>query len=147
VLRAKEETVLQGMIDRLIGIGRCFRMEMNVERTKVVRIWREPFTVRIIVDHKQLENVEYFDSLGNTITNDARCTRDIKFRTDMAKVAFNRKTFFSSKLKLNLSKKLDELPHLEQSCLWRWNLDTSESRSDVPVKFWNVVLQKDGEDH
>jgi len=38
VLMAKEETVLQGMIDKLIAIGRCYGMEMNVEKTKVMRI-------------------------------------------------------------------------------------------------------------
>jgi hypothetical protein len=32
VLLAKEETVLQGMIDRLIEIGRRYEMEMNVEK-------------------------------------------------------------------------------------------------------------------
>jgi hypothetical protein len=31
VLMDKEETVLQGMIDELIEIGRCYGMEMNVE--------------------------------------------------------------------------------------------------------------------
>ena len=34
VLMAKEETVLQGMIDKLTEIGRCYGMEMNVEKTK-----------------------------------------------------------------------------------------------------------------
>ena len=34
VFMAKEETVLQGRIDRLIEIGRCYGMEMNVEKTK-----------------------------------------------------------------------------------------------------------------
>jgi len=29
---AKEETVLQGIIDKLIEIGRCYGMEMNVEK-------------------------------------------------------------------------------------------------------------------
>jgi hypothetical protein len=38
VLLTKEETVLQGMIDRLIEIGRHYGMEMNVEKTKVMRI-------------------------------------------------------------------------------------------------------------
>jgi len=37
---AKEETVLQSMIDKLIEIGRCYGMEMNVEKTKVMRISR-----------------------------------------------------------------------------------------------------------
>jgi hypothetical protein len=34
VLMDKEETVLQGMIDKLIEIGRCYGMEMNVEKNK-----------------------------------------------------------------------------------------------------------------
>ena len=34
VIMAKEKTVLQGMIDKLIEIGRCYGMEMNVEKTK-----------------------------------------------------------------------------------------------------------------
>jgi len=32
VLLAKEEEVLQDMIDKLIEIGRCYVMEMNVEK-------------------------------------------------------------------------------------------------------------------
>jgi hypothetical protein len=34
VLLAKEEKVLQIMIDKLIEIGRCYGMEMNVEKNK-----------------------------------------------------------------------------------------------------------------
>ena len=34
VLVAKEEKVLQDMIDKLIEIGRCYGMELNVEKTK-----------------------------------------------------------------------------------------------------------------
>jgi hypothetical protein len=40
------------------------------------------------------------------ITNDARCTREIKSRIVMAKAAFNKKTLFTSKLDLNLRNKL-----------------------------------------
>jgi hypothetical protein len=32
VLPAKEETLLQGMFDRLIEIGRCYGMQMNMEK-------------------------------------------------------------------------------------------------------------------
>jgi hypothetical protein len=42
VLLAKEEVVLQGMIDRLTEIGRWYGMEMNVEETKAMRISRQP---------------------------------------------------------------------------------------------------------
>ena len=34
VLLAKEETVLQGMVDKLIETGRYYGMEMNVEKNK-----------------------------------------------------------------------------------------------------------------
>jgi hypothetical protein len=34
VLLAKEEKVLQDMIDKLIEIGRCYEMEMNVKKNK-----------------------------------------------------------------------------------------------------------------
>ena len=40
-----EETVLQGMIDKLIENGSCYGMEMNVEKTKVMRISRQPSLV------------------------------------------------------------------------------------------------------
>jgi hypothetical protein len=60
-----------------------------------------------MIDKKQLENVEYFNYLGSMITNDARCTREIIYRIAMAKEAFNKKkNIFTSKLDLNLRKKL-----------------------------------------
>jgi hypothetical protein len=34
VVLAKEEKVLQDMIDKLIEIGRCYGMEMKVEKNK-----------------------------------------------------------------------------------------------------------------
>jgi len=52
------------MIDKLIEIGRCYGMEMNGEKTKLMRISRQPFPVKIMIDQKQLENVESFKYLG-----------------------------------------------------------------------------------
>jgi len=52
VLMAKEETMLQGMIDKLIEIGSCYGMEMNVEKTKVMRISRQPSPVTIMIHQK-----------------------------------------------------------------------------------------------
>jgi hypothetical protein len=96
------------MIDKLIEIERCYGMEMNVEKTKVMRISRQPFPVKIMVDQKQLENVEFFFKyLGSILTNDGKCTYEIKYRTAMAKAAFNKKkTLFTSTLDLELRKKL-----------------------------------------
>ena len=44
---------------------------------------------------------------GNVVTNDARCTREIKCRIAMLKIAFNKKkTVFTRKLDINLMKNL-----------------------------------------
>jgi len=53
-LLAKEENVLQKMTDKLIEIGGCYGMEMNAEKTKVMRISRQPFTIKIMILQKQL---------------------------------------------------------------------------------------------
>ena len=81
-------------------------MEMNVEKTKLMRISRQPSPVTNMIDQKQLENVECFKYLGSLLTNDGRSTREIKSRIAIAKAAFSKKTLFTSKLDLNLRKKL-----------------------------------------
>jgi hypothetical protein len=106
VLLAKEETILQTMTDKLIEVGRGYGMEINVEKTKTMRISRQPTQLQIKRDKKPLENTEEFNYLGSMITNDARCTREIKAWIAMAKTAFNRKkTLFTSNLNLELRKK------------------------------------------
>jgi hypothetical protein len=71
-----------------------------------MRISRQP-TPQNIIDQKQLENVESFKYLGSIITIYARCISENKTKIAMAKAAFNnKKTLFTSKLDLNLRKKL-----------------------------------------
>jgi hypothetical protein len=38
-----------------------------------------------------------------------------------------------------------EVLHLVYNLVWRWNLDISESRSGIPLEFWNVMVEKDGD--
>jgi len=59
-------------------------------KTKVMRISRQPSPVTIIIDQKQLENVESFKYLGSMLTNDGRYMCEIKSRIAMAKSAFNK---------------------------------------------------------
>jgi len=47
---AKKEKVLQNMIDKLTEIGGFYGMEMNVEKTKVMRILIQPFRVKIMTE-------------------------------------------------------------------------------------------------
>jgi hypothetical protein len=54
-------------------------MEIKKKKTKVMRISRQPFPVKIMIDQKQLDNVESFKYvyLGRILTNDGRCTCEI----------------------------------------------------------------------
>jgi hypothetical protein len=67
-------------------------MEINVEKTKVVRISRQSFPVKLAINQHQLENVKCFKYLGSMLRNDGRCTCEIKSRNAMAKAAFNKNT-------------------------------------------------------
>jgi hypothetical protein len=76
------------------------------KKTKVMSISRQPSPIQIMVD-KPLENMEYFNSLGNRMTNYGRCIREIKSRVAMAKATFKiKKTLFTRKCDLSLSRKL-----------------------------------------
>jgi hypothetical protein len=65
-------------------------LEINVEKTKVLRISKQPSPKQRKMDQKQQQNVEYFVYLDGMITKAASCTRDIKYRTDMAKAAISK---------------------------------------------------------
>ena len=69
-------------------------------------ISRQPYPVKIMIDQK-LENAESFKYLGSMLTNDGRCTCEIKSSIGMAKAAFNKKmAIFTSKLDLKLRMKI-----------------------------------------
>jgi len=59
-----------------------------------------------LTDQKQLENVESFKYLGRMLTNDGRCTCEIKSMIAMTKATFNKKVaLFTSTLDLELRMK------------------------------------------
>ena len=98
-------------------------MEMNVEKTKVMGISRQPSPVTIMIDQKQLENVESFKYLGSMLTKDGRYTCEIKSRIVMVKAAFNKKKkLFTSTLDLNLRKKQVKC-YIWNVVFWCRNLD------------------------
>jgi hypothetical protein len=43
------------MINRLIEIGRCYRIKMNVGKTKGMRISRQPSPIQIMMGQKRTE--------------------------------------------------------------------------------------------
>jgi hypothetical protein len=77
------------------------------KKTKVIKISRQLFPVKLMTYQKQLENVECFKYLGSILTNDGRFTCEIKSSIAMAKSAFNKKRdLLTAKMELELRKKL-----------------------------------------
>ena len=143
---AKEETVLSSMTVRLIKIGRCYGMQMNVETTKVLRISRQPSPIQIMIDQKQLKNVEYSSYLGSVMINNIRCTCEIISRITMEKQYSTIWRLFQQQTELKFREETTQMLHWGHSYVWRWTLVTSGRRSEIPSKIWKVVLEKDGED-
>jgi len=56
-----------------------------------MRISRQPSPVTITIDQNQLENVKCFKYFGSMLTDNGRCTCEIKSRISMAKAAFDKK--------------------------------------------------------
>jgi hypothetical protein len=52
-----------------------------------MRFSQQTFPKQIKLDQKQPKNMQHFNYLGSTITNDARCTRKIKYGIVIAKAA------------------------------------------------------------
>jgi hypothetical protein len=72
-----------------------------------MRISRQTFPVKIMIEQKHLENVGYFNYLGSILTNDGRCTGEVKCRIAVAKAAFSKKrALFAGTVDLELRKKL-----------------------------------------
>ena len=62
---------------------------------------------------------ESFKYLGSILTNDGRCTCEIKCRIAMAKAAFNKKrTLFTSIIGLGIEEEASEVLRLEHSFIW-----------------------------
>ena len=99
-----------------------FIVNIYVGKTKLMRISRQSYPVTITIDQKQLENMKWFKYLGSMLTENERCTCEIKSCIVMAKGAFNK-----------------------NKNLFTWKLDAPGNRSETPEKFWYVVLEKDGD--
>jgi hypothetical protein len=101
------------MIDGVLEGGKCCRMEMNVEKSKVMRMSRHSSSVQITIDEKQPENVEYFNCFGILITNGESCTPELQPKISMVSAAFNNKKTFHQQIELKFEEESSGMLHLK----------------------------------
>ena len=68
---------------------------VHVKKNKVMGVSRQPSVVQTMTDLKHLESVECCNCFGSTLTNDARCTCEMRSGVSRAKIATNKKKVFS----------------------------------------------------
>jgi len=69
-----------------------FNMKISKTKTKILVCYRnETISPQITLDNDTLQQIDEYKYLGNIITSDERCTREIKNRIGQAKCAFYKK--------------------------------------------------------
>src|SRR6218665_3676354 len=79
---------LQELTDEVHSSSQKFGLKINVEKTKTMTIGKQRKTVEIKIEGETLEQVTEFIYLGGVITEDGRCTKDIKRRIGLASAMF-----------------------------------------------------------
>jgi hypothetical protein len=111
-----------------------------------MRISRQQFPVKFMMDQEQLENVEFLNIYVSCSQMIEDTLVKLISRISMAKAASNKKrALFSGKLDLELRKKL------VKCCIWSmvlYGANTSMLRAvyKKTANFLNVLLKMDGED-
>ena len=111
VLLAESEEELQKLVDAVKEGSLKFGLEMNTKKTKMMIIRRDVndgSKVEIKVDGVILEQVESYQYLGQLITEDGRCEKDIRRRISIAKTNFlkMKNVLTTKKLSMKTRKKI-----------------------------------------
>ena len=91
VLLAESEEELQVLVDAVKEGSRKYGLEMNTKKTKTMVIRRnteEEARIATEVDGAILEQVKSYQYLGQLITEDGRCEKEIKRRIEIARTNF-----------------------------------------------------------
>ena len=103
----KTQEQLQDMVNRLVDTEKKYGMEINIDKSHVMRVSRSNEQLQIKVGNRELKKVDHFKRLEGLLIRVGYCTREIKKTISMAKESFNRKiSLLTSKLNIELRKKL-----------------------------------------
>ena len=82
-------------------------MEINIDKSQVMRVSRSNESLQIKVNNRELKEVDHFKYLGSVLTRDGYCTREFKMRNTNGKEAFNIKmSLLTGKLNIELKMKM-----------------------------------------
>ena len=82
-------------------------MEINIDKSKVMRVSRSNESLRVKLGNKELEEVEHFECPRSVLTRDGYCTKEIKMRSASNKEEHNRKISpLTNKLNSEFTKKM-----------------------------------------
>src|SRR5919106_4121377 len=92
------EEGLQRTMDRLNKTAKEYGMKINVKKTKTMVVSKKGGAkINIKVDGKIIEQVVKFKYPGAILSEDGKCSEDVKVRIGMAKDAFNKRKELLSK--------------------------------------------------
>ena len=73
------------MLNRLVETGRKYGMEINIDKSQVMRVSRSNESLQIKLINGELKEVDHFKYPESVLTRDGYCTREIKMRIAIAK--------------------------------------------------------------
>ena len=104
---ANSQKGLQQLMDNLNKVTRDFGMKINMKKTKVMCISRKRNNkLKIFVDGQQVEQVSQIRYLGNSVSEDGYCTKEIRSRIETVKKVFMEKELFTGKMNVELKKRI-----------------------------------------
>jgi len=89
-LVAETPEQLQELTDRVDDSSKRLGLKINVQKTKTMTIGKQHEDLEVTLENKALEQVTEFVYLGGLITEDGRCTKDIKRRIGLACAMFGK---------------------------------------------------------
>ena len=121
---------LQRIMDALNDAGTDYGMKINIKKTKLMRISKQPGkVVKLFIDGYQIEQVSSFCYLGSIITEDGRSEKEIKCRIGMAKSKFyDNLKVFTEQLSTTTKKQMIKSLIMERRIVCCRSLDNEESR-------------------
>src|SRR5579862_6053758 len=100
---ASSEQGLQRLMDTLATTAKKYDMKINIKKTKTILVSKS----NIVINGQLVEQVNKFQYLGSMMTEDGRCTTEVKRRIAMAKDAFSkRKELLSRNMSRAVRKKI-----------------------------------------